>query len=143
MPLSPLQRIWIGAVLALSSGCTLVSTGARSAIVVLVRKDVTTAGSAPLPMPPRDEIKAVLMQRTLWLADDKRGAQWIAYIDVGMPPTPLQPFSLSVVEVIKNPDWDPVAVSTPIASRDHEKLPVHALLEAGEARERAMQSSTR
>jgi hypothetical protein len=99
-------------------GCTLISTGARSAIVVLVRSEVTTAGSGSLPMPPRDEIKSALSQRTLWLADDKRAAQWIAYIEVRPPPTPLQQFGLTVVEVRKNPDWDPLAVSTPISARD-------------------------
>ena len=103
---------------AASCGCTLISTGARSAIVVLVRSEVTAAGSGSLPMPPRDEIKSALSQRTLWLADDKRAAQWIAYIEVRTPPTPLQQFGLTVVEVRKNPDWDPLAVSTPISARD-------------------------
>ena len=107
---------------AASCGCTLVSTlvstGARSAIVVLVRSEVTTAGSGSLPMPPRDEIKSALLQRTLWLADDKRAAQWIAYLEVRTPPTPLQKFGLTVVEVKKNPAWDPLAVSTPISVRD-------------------------
>jgi len=101
-----------------SCGCTLISTGARSAIVVLVRSEVTIAGSGSLPMPPRDEIRSALFQRTLWLADDKRAAQWIAYIEVRTPPTPLQKFGLTVVDVRKNPAWDPSAVSTPISERD-------------------------
>ena len=103
---------------AISCGCTFVSTGARSAIVVLVRSEVTTAGSGSLPMPPRAEIKSALSRRTLWLADDKRAAQWIAYIEVRTPPTPLQQFGLTVVEVRKNPAWNPSAVSTPISTRD-------------------------
>ena len=103
---------------AASCGCTWVSTGARSAIVVLIRTEVTTPGSGSLPMPPRDEIKSALSRRTLWLADDKRAAQWIAYMEVRTPPTPLQPFGLTVVEVRKNPDWNPLAVSTPISERD-------------------------
>ena len=103
---------------AASCGCALISTGARSAIVVLVRSEVTTAGSGSLPMPPRAEIKSALSQRTLWLADDKRAAQWIAYIEVRTPPTALQQFGLTVVEVRKNPDWNPLAVSTPISARD-------------------------
>src|SRR5688572_10103665 len=113
-----LRRILMLVVVAASWGCTLISTGARSAIVVLVRSEVTTAGSGSLPMPPRDEIKSALSQRTLWLADDKRAAQWIAYIEVRTPPTPLQQFGFSVVEVRKNPGWDPSAVSTPISARD-------------------------
>lgn len=112
---------------AASSGCTWVSTGARSAIVVLIRTEVTTVGSGSLPMPPRDEIKSALSQRTLWLADDKRAAQWIAYIEVRTPPTPLQPFGLTVVEVKKNPDWNPLAVSTPISARDVRLPATHAL----------------
>jgi len=120
---------------AASCGCTLVSTlvstGARSAIVVLVRSEVTTAGSGSLPMPPRDEIKSALSQRTLWLADDKRAAQWIAYIEVRTPPTPLQRFGLTVVEVKKNPDWDPAAVSTPISARDHRLPTAHDVAEEG------------
>ena len=119
---------------AASCGCTLVSTGARSAIVVLIRSEVTTAGSSRLPMPPRDEIKSALSQRALWLADDKRAAQWIAYIEVRTPPSPLQQFGLTVVEVRKNPDWDPLAVSTPISARDVRLLPAHGL-EAGEQRD--------
>ena len=111
-------RVLMLVFVAASCGCTLISTGARSAIVVLVRSEVTAAGSGSLPMPPRDEIKSALSQRTLWLADDKRAAQWIAYIEVRTPPTPLQRFGLTVVEVKKNPAWDPSAVSTPISTRD-------------------------
>src|SRR3954465_11871578 len=80
----------VGFLVLLSSSCTFVSTGARSAIVVLVRSEVTTTGSAPLAMPPQNEIKTALSRRFLWLADDKRAAQWIAYIDVRPSPTPLQ-----------------------------------------------------
>ena len=118
MRLKVLLRALMLVFVAASCGCTLISTGARSAIVVLVRSEVTTGGSGSLPMPPRDEIKSALSQRTLWLADDKRAAQWIAYIEVRTPPTPLQQFGLTVVEVRKNPDWDPLAVSTPISARD-------------------------
>ena len=39
-------------------------------------------------------------------------------MEVRTPPTPLQPFGLTVVEVRKNPDWNPLAVSTPISERD-------------------------
>ena len=131
------------AFVAASCGCTLISTGARSAIVVLVRSEVTTAGSGPLPMPPRDEIKAALSQRTLWLADDKRAAQWIAYLEVRTPPTPLQKFGLTVVEVKKNPAWDPLAVSTPISMRDIRLPTAHDLAEAGEQRERSLVSGSK
>ena len=124
-----LLRAFMLFVVAASGGCTLVSTGARSAIVVLIRNEVTTAGSGRLPMPPRDEIKSALSQRALWLADDKRAAQWIAYIEVRTPPSPLQQFGLTVVEVKKNPDWNPLAVSTPISARDLR------LLAAGEQRD--------
>jgi hypothetical protein len=136
-----LLRVLMLVFVAVSWGCTLISTGARSAIVVLLRSEVTTAGSGSLPMPPRDEIKSALLQRTLWLADDKRAAQWIAYIEVRTPPTPLQPFGLTVVEVRKNPHWDPAAVSTPISARDIRLPTAHDLSEAGEQRERSLVSS--
>ena len=128
---------------AASCGCTLISTGARSAIVVLVRSEVTTAGSGSLPMPPRDEIISALSQRTLWLADDKRAAQWIAYIEVRTPATPLQQFGLTVVEVKKNPAWDPLAVSTPISARDIRLPSALDLAEQGEQRERGLVSSSK
>lgn len=135
------------ALVAASASCTMVSsfisTGARSAIVVLIRPEVANAGSAALPMPPRDQIQAALSKRTLWLADDKRAAQWIAYVEVRTPGNPLQPFGLTVVEVSKNPDWNPWAVSTPISARDVRLPTAHDLAEAGEQRERSLVSSTK
>jgi hypothetical protein len=130
--MKPLPQILFGAILALVSGCTLVSTGARSAIVVL-RNPTTTASSSAGLNPTRDEIKAALSQRHLWLAEDKRAAQWIAYIDVHPAPTPLQPFDLTVVEVRKNPDWDPEAVTSSSPAPGAE---AHALLDRSEAAER-------
>jgi hypothetical protein len=139
--MKPLPQILSVALLAIASGCTLVSTGARSAVVVLVRNETTTPGSRPLPMPPRDEIKAALSQRYLWLADDKRAAQWVAYIDVRTPPTPLQPFGLTVVEVRKNPDWDPEAVSGSGGAAPSAEA--HGLLDQSEAAERMRSSRSR
>ena len=124
--------------LAVSSGCSyvsgVVSTGARSAIVVLVRPEVTTAGSAPLPMPSRDEIKSALSHHFLWLADDERAGQWIAYLEARTPPTPLQPFALTLLEVKKNPAWDPLAVSSPFPTRGMRVTTAHDLLEQYEKR---------
>jgi hypothetical protein len=88
-------------------------------------------------MPPRDEIRSTLSQRFLWLADDKRAAQWIAYIDVRTPPTLLQPFGLTVVEVKKNPDWRPWEVSTPFPTRDDGTPVSFKLQEATEQSERS------
>ena len=137
----PLRFALISASLALCcGGCTFLSTGARSAVVVLVRSEVTTAGSGSLSMPPRDEIKSALSQRFLWLVDDKRAAQWIAYVEVRTPPTPLQPFGLTVLEVKKNPDWRPLEVSTPIAQQNAGFTRV---TEGNEARERSNADASR
>lgn len=135
------------ALVAAAGGCSMVSsvisTGARSAIVVLIRPEVSEAGSGSLPMPPRDEIKTALSKRTLWLADDNQAAQWIAYVEVRTPDNPLQPLGLTVVEVSTNPDWNPRAVSTPISARDVRLPTAHDLAEAGEQRERSFVSSSR
>jgi hypothetical protein len=106
--------------------------------VVLVRNEVTTAGSEPLPTPSRDELKSELSRHFLWLADDRRAAQWIAYVEVRTPPTPLQPFGLTVREVKKNPDWRPLEVSTPLGQDNgmHPSLKMaaaNAEAEAGRA----------
>lgn len=142
-PLPAPRLLMLGLLLLGSAGCAFVSTGARSAMVVLVREEVTTPQSPALPMPPREELKAALAKRFLWLADDTRGAQWIAYVSVHTPPTPLQPFGLSVVEVKKNPKWQPWAVSDPLATRDSGTASSFRLQEQNEQHERSLGRSTR
>lgn len=125
----------LGLLALATSSCTVLSTGARSAIVVLVRDEVTTPQSPQLPMPPRDEIETCLSRHFLWLEDNRRAAQWIAYIDVRTPPTPLQPFGLTVRNVEKNPAWDPLSVSSPLPGRSTQPE-VFRILEQTESLEK-------
>ncbi len=117
-------RILLWGLLALGSGgCTLMLTGSRSVLVILVRNEVTTPDSPRLPQPTRDELKSMLAKHLLWLADDKKAARWIAYVDVRTPSTPLEPFGLTLAKLKKNPDWSPhsPSVSSPISgSNDNQ-----------------------
>jgi hypothetical protein len=124
-----LLAIFAGVFAMASGGCTMVSTGARSAVVMLVRQDVSGANAAALEIPPRKELSSLLSSRFLWLVDDKRAAQWVAYVDVRTPPTPLQPFGLTLLEVRKNPNWQPSTVSDPISSREDRMHPSLRLAE--------------
>jgi hypothetical protein len=133
----------VGMLAVFWSGCTFVSTGARSAVVVLVRSEVTSAGSEPLSIPPREEIKTALARHFLWLEDDKRAAQWIAYIDVRTPPTPLQPFGLTLAEVKKNPDWRPWEISSPLPNRTNGMHPSLKMAESNAEAERMRAASGR
>ena len=110
-----LKAAAIGLLALAASGCSMVSsvisTGARSAIIVVTNED----GSAA-PAPPRDEVKSLLAQLFLWLADDKRAAQWIAFVAVHPTTSPFQPVELTFVGMEKNPTWRPLEVSSPIGN---------------------------
>jgi hypothetical protein len=113
---SGIRRAATICLLALSgAGCSMVSsvisTGARSAVVV-----ATNADGSPAAAPPREEMKALLSQHFLWLADDKRGAQWIAFVEVYPSTSPLQAQELTFVRMEKNPAWRPLEVSTPVGN---------------------------
>jgi hypothetical protein len=102
----------IGLLVLSSGGCSMVSsvisTGARSAVIIATNSD----GSAA-PAPSRETMQALLSEHFLWLADDKRGAQWIAHVEVHPATNALAAPALTFLGMEKNPAWRPLEVSSP------------------------------
>lgn len=114
------------------SGCTYLSTGARTAYVVVERPGVA-ARVSPLASPVvQDQAKSQLDARHLWVTDDVRSAKWLAVFDDSNEAEPTKSATLTLKRLERNPSWDPLAVSSPWPIRGAQGHPSLSLAEANE-----------
>jgi hypothetical protein len=121
---------------SLLGGCNFLSTGARTAYVVMER-----AGSAETVSPfiyrsALDQTKPLLDAKHLWVTDDVRGAKWLAVFEISLGSDPAQPAALTLSRLERNPSWDPAAVSSPSPFREP---PMHPSLSLAEANQQSRQ----
>jgi hypothetical protein len=111
-------------------GCNFISTGARTAFVVIERPGSTERVSPFTYRAARDQAEPLLDAKYLWVTDDVRGAKWLAVFAVSTEPDPTQPATLALSRLERNPAWDPAAVSSPSPFREPPMHPSLSLVEA-------------
>ncbi len=102
-----IQFVLIGVLGFASGGCFVLSDGARSAQVVLVRDDGSTIADGAVERPPDTDLKTLLAAHHLWLARPDQAAQWIAFVGVHAFPSPLRPPTLTLLKLKKSSTWPP------------------------------------
>lgn len=130
-PISP----WFLAATVLASfsgGCTFLSTGARTAYVLMERTGSTERVSPFTYLAARDQAKPLLDAKNLSITDDVRGAQWLAVFDVSNEQDPAKPATLTLLRLKRNPAWNPGAVSSPWPLPEPRVHPSLSLAEANQ-----------
>lgn len=113
-------------------GCTFLSTGARTAYVVVERSGPPDL-VAPLTSPvARDQAKSQLEAKHLWVTDDVCGAKWLAVFNVSSETEQAKSSTLTLRRLERNPAWDPLAVSSPSPFREPNMHPSLSLAEANQ-----------
>ena len=113
-------------------GCTFLSTGTRTAYVVMERPGSTERVSPFTYLAARDQAKPLLDAKHLWVTDDVRGAKWLAVFDVSTEPDPAKPATLTLSRLERNPSWNPSAVSSPWPLPEPRMHPSLGLAEANQ-----------
>ena len=111
-------------------GCTFLSTGARTAYVMMERPGSTERVSPFTYWAAQSQAKPLLDQKNLWVTDDVRGAKWLAVFAVSPGPDPEQPATLTFSRLERNPAWNPSAVSSPWPIPEPRMHPSLSLAEA-------------
>ncbi len=114
------------------SGCTFLSTGARTAYVVVERPGVAARVSPLISPVVRDQAKSQLDAKHLWVTDDVRGAKWLAVFDDSNEAQSTKSSPLTLRRIERNPSWDPLAVSSPSPFREPQVHPSLSLAEANQ-----------
>jgi|GEM_PF-4553219 len=117
---------------SLFGGCTFVSTGARTAYVVMERAGSTERVSPITYLAARDQAKPLLDAQHLWVTDDVRAAQWLAVFAVSAERDSAKPATLTLSRLERNPSWDPAAVSSPWPLPEPRIHPSLSLAEANQ-----------
>lgn len=136
LPMNSTRPRWILAaplVAALLSGCNCISTGARTAYVVVERPGSSERVSPFTSSVAREQAKPLLDAKHLWVTDDVRGAKWLAVFEVSAETDQAKSAPLVLKRLEWNPAWDPLAVSSPSPFREPRLHPSLALAEANES----------
>jgi hypothetical protein len=118
---NPWQVLFLGLAVFLLGGCSAVSTGARSAYVLVLRDGTPVAASTTSIS--STQLKPLLSEHFLWQTDDRRAAKYIAVVEISPAEDAIRPAALRLVRTERNLSWNPAAVSSPWPVRESAMHP--------------------